>query len=91
MLRPNERYDAGKSDEEAAIDIAMNRFRDWGEPERLVVNVDPPIANLRDVVDCPALCVSLTRWLTLSSGRARVPPGVGTAGCVRIENAYNTL
>lgn len=47
MLRPNERYDAGKSDEEAAIDIAMNRFRDWGEPERLVVNVDPTIANLR--------------------------------------------
>ena len=34
------RYDAGMSDEEAANDIAMDQFRDWGEPERLVVNVD---------------------------------------------------
>lgn len=34
------RYDAGMSDEEASNDIAMDAFRDWGEPERLVVNVD---------------------------------------------------
>lgn len=34
------RYDAGMSDEEASDDIAMDAFRDWGEPERLVVDVD---------------------------------------------------
>jgi glyoxylase-like metal-dependent hydrolase (beta-lactamase superfamily II) len=34
------RYDAGMSDEDAANDIAMDAFRGWGEPERLIVNVD---------------------------------------------------
>lgn len=40
LAEARKRYDAGMSDEEAAKDIAMDQFRDWGEPERLVVNVD---------------------------------------------------
>ena len=40
LAEARKRYDAGMSDEEAANDIAMVQFRDWGEPERLIVNVD---------------------------------------------------
>ena len=39
-VEARKRYDAGMSDEEAARDISMEAFSDWGEPERLVVNVD---------------------------------------------------
>ncbi|MDE5444688.1 MBL fold metallo-hydrolase [Bradyrhizobium sp. CSA207] len=40
LVEARKRYDAGMNDEEAANDISMERFKDWGEPERLVVNVD---------------------------------------------------
>ncbi|WP_426409681.1 MBL fold metallo-hydrolase [Bradyrhizobium ganzhouense] len=40
LVEARKRYDAGMSYEEAANDISMDSFRDWSEPERLVVNVD---------------------------------------------------
>jgi len=33
------RFDAGMSDDEAARDIALDRYSDWLDPERVVVNV----------------------------------------------------
>ena len=33
-------YDAGMSEEDAANHIAMESFADWGEPERVIVNVN---------------------------------------------------
>jgi hypothetical protein len=34
------RYDAGVEVEDAARDISWDAFRDWIDPERVVVNVD---------------------------------------------------
>jgi|SRR5579872_651041 len=40
LVESRKRYDAGMKDEEAANDIGMDSFADWGESERLVVNVN---------------------------------------------------
>ena len=40
LVEARKRYDAGMSDEEAAQDISWESFRDWGEPERVIVNVN---------------------------------------------------
>lgn len=40
LTESRKRYDAGMTDEEAAKDINWDSFRDWGESERIVVNVN---------------------------------------------------
>ena len=40
LVEARKRYDAGMTDEEAARDISWDAFRDWGEAERLIVNVN---------------------------------------------------
>ena len=40
VVESRKRFDAGMTDEEAANDISWDSFRDWGEPERVVVNVN---------------------------------------------------
>jgi len=47
LVEARKRFDAGMSDEEAARDISWDAFRDWGEPERVFVNVN---AAYRDFV-----------------------------------------
>ncbi len=34
------RFDAGMAASEAALDIPLGEFADWGDPERIVVNID---------------------------------------------------
>ena len=34
------RFDAGMTANEAVLDIALDEFRDWSDPERIVVNLD---------------------------------------------------
>lgn len=40
LVEARKRFDAGMSDEDAARDISWEAFRDWGEPERVFVNVN---------------------------------------------------
>jgi glyoxylase-like metal-dependent hydrolase (beta-lactamase superfamily II) len=40
LVEARKRFDAGMTDEEAARDISWEAFRDWGEPERVIVNVN---------------------------------------------------
>jgi glyoxylase-like metal-dependent hydrolase (beta-lactamase superfamily II) len=47
LVEARKRFDAGMTDEEAARDISWEAFRDWGEPERVFVNVN---AAYRDFV-----------------------------------------
>ncbi len=42
------RYEAGMSVLEAALDIDLSDYGDWGEPERVVVNVETIYAELGD-------------------------------------------
>ena len=59
------RFDAGMDEDEAADDIDISDFRDWGEPERIAANV----ANLyrefdpgRPVLSHPEMFVKMARW-----------------------------
>jgi cyclase len=59
------RFDAGMDSEQAADDIDLSDFRDWGDPERIAVNVvtmyrefDPKLAEL----PVPELFVRMARW-----------------------------
>jgi cyclase len=40
VAESRKRFEAGMTDEEAANDIAWDSFRDWAEPERVIVNVN---------------------------------------------------
>jgi cyclase len=54
LVEARKRYDAGMSDEDAARDISWDAFRDWGEPERVFVNVNAAyrdFANDRNPAD----------------------------------------
>ena len=42
------RYDAGMSAEQAAHDIELGGYRDWGESERIAVNVDTAFREFRN-------------------------------------------
>lgn len=60
-----DRFDAGLSAEEAADDIDLGDFVDWGDPERIVVNVatcyrefDPTLSEL----PVPELFMGMARW-----------------------------
>jgi glyoxylase-like metal-dependent hydrolase (beta-lactamase superfamily II) len=59
------RFQAGMDDEAAADDIDISDFRDWGDPERIAVNVatlyrefDPNLPELA----VPELFVRMARW-----------------------------
>jgi glyoxylase-like metal-dependent hydrolase (beta-lactamase superfamily II) len=61
------RFDAGMDQEAAADDIDISAFRDWGDPERIAVNVatlyrefDPELPE----VPPPELFVRMARWAT---------------------------
>jgi hypothetical protein len=41
------RYDAGLDVEDAARDVSWGTFRDWVDPERVVVNVDAAYREFR--------------------------------------------
>jgi glyoxylase-like metal-dependent hydrolase (beta-lactamase superfamily II) len=41
------RFDAGMTDEEAARDIAWDAFRDWGDDERIFINVNAAYREFR--------------------------------------------
>lgn len=41
------RFDAGMTDEEAARDIAWTEFRDWGDAERIFINVNAAYREFR--------------------------------------------
>jgi glyoxylase-like metal-dependent hydrolase (beta-lactamase superfamily II) len=66
-----ERFRAGMAPEAAADDIDLTDFRDWGDPERNVVNVatiyrelDPSLA----AVSPPELIAQMARWSARHSG-----------------------
>jgi glyoxylase-like metal-dependent hydrolase (beta-lactamase superfamily II) len=40
LVEARKRYEAGMTDEQAANDISWHAFRDWGESERVIVNVN---------------------------------------------------
>ena len=59
------RFDAGMDEEAAADDIDISDFREWGDPERIAVNVatiyrerDPSLPE----VPVPELFVRMARW-----------------------------
>ena len=59
------RFDAGMDEHAAADDIDLSNFRDWGDPERIAVNVatlyrefDPSLPE----VPVPELFVRMARW-----------------------------
>jgi glyoxylase-like metal-dependent hydrolase (beta-lactamase superfamily II) len=59
------RHDAGMSPGEAADDIDISDFRDWGDPERIVVNVETAYRELepgRPVPSPPELFLRMANW-----------------------------
>ena len=64
------RFEAGMTALEAASDIALDKYADWGDPERVVVNVDAvyrELSGLRRAA--PTRSSSSGRWR--NSPRAR--------------------
>jgi glyoxylase-like metal-dependent hydrolase (beta-lactamase superfamily II) len=59
------RFEAGMDDEAAADDIDISDFRDWGDPERIAVNVATLYRefapNLPELA-VPELFVRMARW-----------------------------
>jgi glyoxylase-like metal-dependent hydrolase (beta-lactamase superfamily II) len=59
------RFDAGMDDQAAADDIDISEFRDWGDPERIAVNVAVLYrefdSNLPEITP-PELFVRMARW-----------------------------
>ena len=60
-----QRFDAGMDEHTAAEDIEIRDFRDWGDPERIAVNVaiiyrelDPGLPAITP----PELFVRMARW-----------------------------
>ena len=63
-----ERHRAGMSAMEAALDIDLGPFSDWGDQERIVVNVDTVYAELdpgRERTQVPALLAGMGAYLRL--------------------------
>jgi glyoxylase-like metal-dependent hydrolase (beta-lactamase superfamily II) len=59
------RFQAGLDSETAADDIDISSFRDWGEPERIVVNVATAYGELdpeQPPVSPPELFARMARW-----------------------------
>ncbi len=59
------RFDAGMSPAHAADDIDISAFRDWGDPERIVVNVATVYAELDSSLPAPSppeLFVAMAGW-----------------------------
>ncbi len=60
-----ERFDAGMDAEAAADDIDISDFRDWGDPERIAVNVTTLYREFdpsRPEVPVPELFLAMARW-----------------------------
>ncbi len=61
------RFEAGMNAEEAADDIDIADFRDWGDPERIAVNVQTLYREFDPSLPAPPvpeLFVSMARWAT---------------------------
>jgi glyoxylase-like metal-dependent hydrolase (beta-lactamase superfamily II) len=59
------RHRAEMTADDAADDIDISQFRDWGEPERIVVNVEAAYRELepdRPVSSPPELFLRMARW-----------------------------
>lgn len=59
------RFDAGISAERAADEIDISDFRDWGDPERVVVNVNTVYRELDPSLPAPSppeLFIAMARW-----------------------------
>jgi glyoxylase-like metal-dependent hydrolase (beta-lactamase superfamily II) len=59
------RHAEGMSAAEAAYDIDISDFRDWGDPERIVVNVETAYRELqpdRPAPPSPELFLGMARW-----------------------------
>jgi cyclase len=59
------RYDAGMDAEAAADDIELGAYADWGDAERIAVNVEMVYRELdatRPIVPVPELFVRMARW-----------------------------
>lgn len=70
------RFDAGMDYEAAARDIALDSFRDWTDPERIVVNVYAcyrEFSGETDRLPVPVLFGSMARY-HYDGGRARPAP-----------------
>jgi glyoxylase-like metal-dependent hydrolase (beta-lactamase superfamily II) len=77
------RFDAGMDADAAADDIDLADFRDWGDPERIAVNVisvyrelDPSLPE----VPVPELFARMARWSARHKRRVATPP----AGAPRV-------
>jgi cyclase len=60
-----ERFDSGMSAEDAADDIDIGDFRDWGDPERIAVNVETLYRGFnpaRPALPVPQLFVRMAEW-----------------------------
>jgi hypothetical protein len=59
------RHRAEMTADDAADDIDISQFRDWGEPERIVVNVEAAYREFepdRPVSSPPELFLRMARW-----------------------------
>jgi hypothetical protein len=59
------RFDAGMDAEQAADDIDLRDFADWGDPERIAVNVATAYRELDPSLPAPGrpeLFVRMARW-----------------------------
>jgi cyclase len=66
-----ERFDAGMDAEAAANDIEIGDFRDWGDPERIVVNVATVYHELdpsQPAPGPPELFARMGRWISRHGG-----------------------
>jgi cyclase len=60
-----QRFESGMSAEDAADDIDLSDFRDWGDPERIAVNVETLYREFdpsRPEVPVPQLFVRMAEW-----------------------------
>jgi glyoxylase-like metal-dependent hydrolase (beta-lactamase superfamily II) len=60
-----ERFDAGMDAEAAADDIDLGEFADWGESERIAVNVEAAYREFdpgREAASVPELFMRMARW-----------------------------
>jgi cyclase len=61
-----QRFEVGMTAEDAADDIELIEFRDWGDPERIAVNVETLYREFdpsRPAVPAPQLFVRMAEWI----------------------------
>jgi glyoxylase-like metal-dependent hydrolase (beta-lactamase superfamily II) len=66
-----QRFEAGMDAEAAAEDIDLSAFRDWGDPERIVINVATVYRELDPTlppVGPPELFARMGRWISRHGG-----------------------